>query len=286
MDDNEKLYIVVAICSSFSAIGSLFIIIVYAKFKTLHCFSFKLIAILSIFDFIESLLILFPIQLISSEDNSACIFQACLIEFAVLGGCMWTGCICLLLYLQVIRKTSRLEFYLKLCLGFTVCSCIIAAIIPIFTSTYTYVGGNCWITGNTKVGNILRFALFFIIGWVIIISNSITYMRIVRKIKEQMTIQNKFVEEGRLLFSRQRLYPIIMMITYTPLTIVRVIQFIDYSFVPFWLNMVSYGFFTSNGLFNSIVYGFNDTVRQAFNDSSIFEDALSVGFREKINTSL
>ena len=285
MNDNEKLYIVEAIFSSISAIGSMFIITVYAKFQSLHCYSFKLIVILSIFDCIENLVLLIPTHLISSEPNSICIFQAASIQFSALGSCLWTGCMCLLLYLQVIRKASNFDLYFKLCLGCTLSLCVITTVVPILTNSYAYVGGNCWITGNTELGKIFRFTLLFGIVWIVIIFNSITYVQIIQKVKSEMSIKNKLIEEGRLLVQRLRLYPIAMIATYAPLTIVRALQSFSDRPVPNWLYMVAYGFYMANGFCNSIIYGFNNSVRQALKESVELRDGIILSSRQTLESS-
>lgn len=266
MNEDDQLYLVVAVFSSLSLLGSLFIITIYAKFEALHCFSFKLVVILSIFHCVEYTFQLMPTHVIKTP-YSICMFQATMIQFSSLAGALWIGCMSFLLYLQVIKKITDLQFYLNICLVFTIGLCLTTSIIPLITSSYGYVGGNCWISGKSEAGNIFRYVFFFGITWIIILFNSLLYFKIIQKVKVEMSIKNKLMDEGKVLIHRLRLYPIAMIVTYAPLTIVRILESMGNDLCPTWFYMTAYAFFTSNGLFNSIIYGLNDSVKQQIYES-------------------
>ena len=276
MNANDFLYLIVAIFSSLSVIGSFFIISIYAKFPALHCFSFRLIIILSIFDFIENLVLLIPTHIIPSEPNSICIIQAALIQFTSLGSVLWTGFICALLYIQVILKKSNLEYYFKLFLLITLTICIITTIIPAATNSYAFIGGSCGIADNRYMTNIFRYLFFNAFIWIVIIFISFAYWKIIRIVRSEIDIVDEMTEEGRALVKKLRLYPIAMVITYTPLTIVRILQSISSDLCPVWFNMLAYAFSMSNGLLNSIIYGFNGSVKKAILENfSVFSKGKS-----------
>ena len=266
MDEDDQLYLVVAIFSSLSLLGCIFIIIIYAKFEALHCFSFKLVVILSIFHCFEYTFQLIPTHVITTP-YSLCMFQATMIQFSSLSSALWIGCMSFLLYLQVIKKVKNLQLYLQFCLLFTITLCVSTAIIPLITGSYGYVGGNCWISGESQTGSLFRYLLFFGITWLIIFFNSVVYYKIIQKVKAEMSIKNKLMDEGKELINRLRLYPIAMMITYAPLTIVRILESISEDLCPTWFYMTAYAFYTSNGLMNSVIYGLNDSVRQEISES-------------------
>ena len=267
MNVNDLLYIIVAIFSSLSLLGSLFIISIYARFPALHCFSFKLIIILIIFDFIEDLVLLIPTHIIASEPNSICIMQAALIQFTSLGRVLWLGFIGALLYLQVILKKSNLESYFKLFLIITLSICVITTVIPAATNSYAFIGGNCWISDRGYMDNIFRYSLFFAFIWIVTVFISFAYWRIIRMVRREAGIANEMIDEGRSLVKRLRLYPAAMIVTYTPMTIVRVLQTIGKDLCPIWLDMIAYAFAISNGLCNSIIYGLTDSVAKELRDT-------------------
>ena len=152
------------------------------------------------------------------------------------------GFICALLYIQVILKKSNLEYYFKLFLIITLTICIITTIIPAATNSYAFIGGSCGIADNGYMTNIFRYLFFNAFIWIVIIFISFAYWKIIRIVRSEIDIVDEMTEEGRALVKKLRLYPIAMVITYTPLTIVRILQSISSDLCPVWFNMLAYAF--------------------------------------------
>jgi hypothetical protein len=200
--------------------------------------------------------------MISHEPDSLCLLKAVMIQFSALAGAIWSCCIGLILYLQVIKQKHNLIQYQNISLIFTLFISIATAIIPLITGDYEYRNGKCDISGPGIKGKIFRFVLFYGIVFIIIIINSYVYLKIIAKVKQEMSFNNRLLEEGRTLAKRLKLYPIIMIITYITMTLVRIMETVNADSCPLWLISISFVFFLSNGLMNSVVYGLNESVKE------------------------
>lgn len=108
--DWELIFTVNAIASSFSLLGSLFIISVYLNFKELRVFAFKLVAILSCLDAIHSIAFLIPTY-DYDRVSTACQIQSVALTFCTLASVLWTAMIALALYLAVIKERKLTDRY-------------------------------------------------------------------------------------------------------------------------------------------------------------------------------
>ena len=140
---------------------------------------------------------------------------------------------------------------------------IVCAVIPICTNDYQYVGGTCDISYTSERGIIYRYSLFYDWLWIVIIFDIYAYARVMRRIRQEFTIMNHFINAGRVLVRRLRYYPLILVICYTPITISRTLSALGSS-QPDWLILLSFGSANLLGAFNAIVYGLSENVRIEF----------------------
>lgn len=260
MDDDDLQYTAVVIVSAISLCGSIFVVLAYWKFESLRIFAFKLVYVLTIFDGIRSFVSMFPSYLDTTEGQISCKIQGFMLEFSSLAGVLWTGVIAFSIYYQVILQKNQIESYYKKSLIVVVVASLLASIIPGITNDYKYVGGWCWITADGLHGTIYRYGLFYGETWAVIIVILYIYVIIIRKVRTEFTINNSFLEDGRVMERRLRWYPIILIICFTPLTIVRIIQSAS-AYCPLSLIIFATGVSNLLGLFNAIFYGFNESVK-------------------------
>ena len=94
--------------------------------------------------------------------------------------------------------------------------------------------------------------------WIVLIYNTFTYIRVVRYIKNNnIGIEDPDIK--RTLILKMRIYPIILVICQTPVTLIR---FTSFTITPPWWAIVIAGCGTSiNGFCNAIAYGITYEVR-------------------------
>ena len=257
---NDLLYTTIVIVSAISLLGTAFIITMYHRHRSLQVLAFKLVYILTIFDGIRSVFSMIPTNLDLSDGGALCITQGFALQFSSLAGVVWTGAIAMILYLKVLIQKDISETHYRPMLWFTVGFSMVCTIIPLTSLDYAYVGGWCWISTSSIKADIYRYALFYFWVWVVILFDIYAYVKVILKVKKESTIKDSFLHEGRVLVNRLRLYPMILVICFTPLTITRIMQTISDD-TPVWLLIFSTA--TSNllGFFNAVLYGFNDSVR-------------------------
>ena len=253
MNPSNLVYITVVLVSVVSIIGCSFIIVMYNKFPSLQIFPFKLVYVLTLFDIINSIFSMIPTYLDSSELNLLCIIQGLVTEFSALAGILWTGVIALLLYLQVVLQKTQVEKSYIYLLWSVLTMSLVCSLIPLFTNDYKYIGGWCGVTYTSERGVIYRYTLFYAWVWIVIIFDIYAYVRVISRIRQEFTIMNSFIDEGRVLVKRLRYYPMILVICYAPITVMRILQLVGYS-TEEWLEIAALGIVNLLGFFNAIVW--------------------------------
>jgi Slime mold cyclic AMP receptor. len=211
MEENEVLYTFIAVVSTISLLGSIFIIIVYNKFKSLQIYAFKLVYILTIFDGIRSLFSLIPSHLNLYNDSSiVCKIQGFMLEFSSLAGILWTGVIAFTIYLQLIKQKAEVHKYFNRFLFFVILFSLLVSSFPLITNHYMYAGGCCWITSKGEYSVIYIYGLFYAEVWIVIIFSVYSYVTIIKRVYKELSIRNDFLIEGTTLVKRLRRYPLIL----------------------------------------------------------------------------
>lgn len=270
MESFWVLYTASLIFGSFSLLGCIFICVVYLKFPRLSGYPFRLIVYLSILDGFESLSWSFPGFILGPK---YCLIQSLGIQFFGLSSLLWIGVICLLLYLQAIQNHSHPEKYEKYYLFAIVFISLVSTITVYAFDISGYVGGHCWIV-DKGIGTILRFVMFYIPAWAIIIFISFTYFKIIRKVKKESCLVSQLQDEGKTLVNKLKLYPIAMIFCFAPLTLYRISQ--DFEGEIFWFYVICLAIYNLKGFINAFIYGLNESVK----------DELSRGYERNIEISL
>ena len=179
--DEKEIYISISISSSLSLIGCLFMITVYFKYNQLQGFAFKLIVYLAFLDLLHSILFLIPTYKSESTDN-LCICQAFFITVVTLESVIWTSVISICLYASVVKKTN-IDLYIDKVFVLVTIFCISVSFIPMINGLNGYAErlGWCWIKND-----LFKFILLYFPLWLIIISNALIYMIVIRRIKSEL----------------------------------------------------------------------------------------------------
>ena len=81
---------------------------------------------------------------------------------------------------------------------------------------------------------------------------------IIKEIKKQTFYSNELKYDGQVLIRRIQLYPVSMVLSSLPLTLYRIIQ-IYYENI--WIYAVGVFLYALVGVSNSLIYGFNESVK-------------------------
>lgn len=148
------------VMSAFSAIGSLFILLCYLRFKHLRKFAFTLVAILSTTDVLNQLTEFVqpsPLELQQAEATgvlgAACWFQALTDSYFELASVLWTSAIAATLYLVVFYRMDQAALYSKLKYMALVCWGVplVLTVLPLADPArkiYGVAGAWCWIPSS------------------------------------------------------------------------------------------------------------------------------------------
>ncbi|XWS14307.1 hypothetical protein CRYUN_Cryun36dG0111000 [Craigia yunnanensis] len=239
--------------SSLSFIGSGFIVLCYSLFKELRKFSFKLVFYLSLSMKIEDptktsesdlmlcglqILPFFSASLQLSHFSLHLFFGRCRTCFAV--SLTWSGT---LLVMTAIRSIGN---------------------------DHTHLGAWCWAQSD-RTGKAIHFITFYIPLCGAILYNGFTYFQVIRMLNNatRMAVgmsDHAYHFDSRTdtkALNRWGYYPLILIGSWAFGTINRIHDFIEPGHKIFWLSILDVGTAALMGLFNSIAYGLNASVRRA-----------------------
>lgn len=138
------------------------------------------------------------------------------------------------------------------------------SLLPLFTTSYINTGAWCWID-QTDVGTVWRFLLFYVPLWTCIAFNAYTYYIVIRSMNELFKTQNTEVpKKYRSLIQRLKLYPLILVGCWLFATINRFQNAVAPDSPQYWLFVMQVLGSHTQGFFNSIAYGMNPNVREAW----------------------
>ncbi|PIA27646.1 hypothetical protein AQUCO_07600066v1 [Aquilegia coerulea] len=131
----------------------------------------------------------------------------------------------------------------------------------------------CWSeTGRT--GKVVHFITFYAPLWGAILFNGLTYFQVIRMINNATRMAVGMSDRSQLSDARADMkalnrwgyYPLILIGSWAFGTINRIHDFIEPGRKIFWLSFLDVGMAALMGLFNSIAYGLNSSVRRAIHE--------------------
>ena len=264
-------YLFVAISSGISASSCLSMLYLYHHSPLISRLDgAKHIYILQLLDMLLSLFVIIPAPIL--KNDAICNFQAFGLEFCTVSGVLWTGFISfefyMRFYLQGRFHCITMNKSLIFCLGIG----LLVASMPLTFDGYSDVGTWC----SVKVTKDMSLPeLAFIYGaiygiiWVTMSWNICMYIIVINKYKK---IQ--FERPSDLfLVTRLKLYPIVLLLCYLPITISRILQTVGevseiYELVASVLLMLL-------GFVNAIVYGYSPEIKKILLNKTYNEEALA-----------
>ncbi|OMJ88257.1 hypothetical protein SteCoe_9842 [Stentor coeruleus] len=251
-------YISILVSSFLSLLGCTFILFLYYKYKSLQGQAYKLISILAIIDIFHCIAFMIPTY---NEDiqSTRCICQAISITAITLASILWTFVISVFLYIGVVKKKSYEDKIFKV-LFICIVLCLIVAFIPPLVSgfhNFTNKSGWCWIKDEC-----LKFFVLYLPLWLVIITNTGIYMVVIKHLKLASDMHPELKHLGISMIRKLRMYPIILIISFLPVTMYRIFEFFKADDDKNETFIIVAGMFTClNGFFNAIVYGCTKNVR-------------------------
>ncbi|XP_068329741.1 G-protein coupled receptor 1-like isoform X2 [Pyrus communis] len=260
--DREVLTAVNAGAASLSFAGSGFIVLCYVLFKELRKFSFKLVFYLALSDMICS----FFSMVGDPSRGFFCYLHGYSTHFFYVASFLWTTTIAFTLHRTVVRHKTDVEdmeamFHLYVW---------VVTVVRSIGNNHSHLGTWCW-SQSGRAGKALHLVTFYMPLWGAILYNGFTYFQVISMLKNarrmaagmsDRTYQSDSRAEMKAL-NRWGYYPLILIGSWAFSTINRIHDFIEPSHKIFWLSVLDVGTASLMGLFNSIAYGLNSSVRRA-----------------------
>ncbi|CAD8077785.1 unnamed protein product [Paramecium sonneborni] len=290
MNDQTIKILQITACS-LSLVGSLFIIVIYFKMGMRKNFALKLIMCLSISDITFSISNLMYIDPGCKPNYKIlCIIQGFLIQYSSLACFLFCFFLCLCIFWTVIKNRSNLSQYQRLFQLIGFCIPFLIALIPLGTKSYQSQYFVCGIGSDDmddycqlvvekpKLIRIESICLFYVPLWLLNIAGISFIIRVsvfmtkLRTKSEQYLNSRSSDQQEQQLYTQQEyelklsqritqnmlLYPIIMLICYSGMTVYAIAKLCNYEITQ--LRGSRFIMADCLGLCNSIVYGYNTLI--------------------------
>ncbi|KAL4456962.1 hypothetical protein ABPG74_014600 [Tetrahymena malaccensis] len=264
IDDSisENIKISLIVVSSLSLVATSFIIIFYILNKSYRTFSFDLVLMLCISDFVYSLIsFLRALIMLSSPATvigmTLCYIQGLMIQTSIISSYICSSSICYSLFQWIVREVQifrvsafrqywAVNFLLPLVSGAILCIFKLIGRLEPFPNTFCYIN-----TGDEDKDQLLMLIFYYLPFFICFTLNCYLIVRILvhynKKRSEFKIIQLKDI-------LKMCLYPLGLFITWFPIIFTRILRYygIDSQF------MVQVGFVMDNmnGLLNAVFYYF------------------------------
>ncbi|XP_059662056.1 G-protein coupled receptor 1 isoform X2 [Cornus florida] len=214
-------------------------------------------------------------------------------HFFCVASFLWTTTIAFTLHRTVVRHKTDVEDLEPMFHLYVWGTSLVLTVIRSIGNDHRHFGGLgawCWSqTGRT--GKVVHFITFYAPLWGAILFNGVTYFQVIRMLNNatRMAVgmsDRAYQPDARAdmkALNRWGYYPLILIGSWAFGTINRIHDFIEPDHKILWLSVLDVGTAALMGLFNSIAYGLNSSVRRA-----IYErlDLLPESFRRWLPTNL
>ncbi|KAL4508395.1 hypothetical protein ABPG72_003699 [Tetrahymena utriculariae] len=294
---NENIKISLIIVSSLSLIATSFIIIFYIFNKSYLTFSFDLVLMLCISDFVYSLISFLRALIMLSSPGTVigmtlCYIQGLMIQTSIISSYICSSSICYSLFQWIVREVQifrvsafrqywTVNFLLPLASGAILCIFKLIGRLEPFPNTFCYIS-----TGDEDKDQLLMLIFYYLSFCICFTLNCFLIVRILVHYNKKRN-QFKIIKLKDIL--KMCLYPLGLFITWFPIIFTRILRYygIDSQF------MVQVGFVMDNmnGLLNAVFYYFlsiNPTtccisikdIRPYRSDEQINTDTIQVSLNE------
>ncbi|CAI9755758.1 unnamed protein product [Fraxinus pennsylvanica] len=255
--------------SSLSFVGSGFIVLCYLLFKELRKFSFKLVFFLALSDMFCSFFSIIG----DPSKGFFCYAQGYTTHFFCVASFLWTTTIAFTLHRTVVRHKTDVEDLEPMFHLYVWGTSVVVTVIRSIGNDHGHIrrlGTWCWAQSG-RTGKVVHFITFYAPLWGAILFNGITYFQVIRMLNNATRMlagmsERAYQSDARpdtKVLNRWGYYPLILIGSWFFGTINRIHDFIEPGHKIFWLSVLDVGMAALMGLFNSIAYGLNSSVRRA-----------------------
>ena len=238
-----------AILTSF---GSVLIIFLYFKVKSLQFYALKLVVWISLYDLLNSVIILIPPQAQSFDEK--CNILGFFLYFTVISSLIWNLVISVSLYQIMIWQVESPEVFYKFWLVFTFMFSSLVSIIPIFTSSYSSISGLC-VLNYKNPGIWLHLVLIYSIETIVCVLLFYFYVRVYLKLKENSLLE---VEDEEKHYEKILVFPLITALCLVPVIVQKTL--VPFGIESFFFDVFAQAMFSLKGFFNTINYALTGPV--------------------------
>ncbi|KAM7279141.1 hypothetical protein ACFE04_006275 [Oxalis oulophora] len=263
-DQRQMLRAVNLGASSLSFVGSTFIVLCYVLFKELRKFSFKLVFYLAISDMLCSFF-----SIVGDPSNGfVCYSQGYTTHFFCVASFLWTTTIAFTLHRTVVKHKADVEDLESIFHLYVWGTSLVMTVMRSISNNHSHLGALCY-TQTGRTGKAVHFITFYMPLWGAILYNGYTYFQVIRMLNNAtrmavgMTDRPFDLRPDIKALNRWGYYPLILIGSWAFGTINRIHDFIEPGHKIFWLTFLDLGTAALMGLFNSIAYGLNTSVRRA-----------------------
>lgn len=268
--EKETLAAVNVGASALSFAGSAFIVLCYVLFRELRKFSFKLIFYLALSDMFCSLFNILG----DPGKGFLCYTRGYTTHFVCVASFLWTTTIAFTLHRTVVRHKTDVEELGAIFHLYVWGTSLVMTIIPSIGDGYGQVGAWCLVQTTPRATKVLQFITFYAPLWGAILFNGFTYFQVNRMLNNATRIAVGMSDRQQQVDSsvdmkalnRWSYYPLILIGSWTFATLNRVHDFMEPHQNIFWLSFLDVGTASLMGLFNSIAYGLNASVRRTLQE--------------------
>ncbi|KAF8393632.1 hypothetical protein HHK36_021877 [Tetracentron sinense] len=273
-NDRRILTGVNAGASTLSFAGSTFIVLCYILFKELRKFSFKLVFFLALSDMLCSFFSIVG----DPSKGFFCYAQGYSTHFFCVASFLWTTTIAFTLHRTVVRHKTDVEDLEPMFHLYVWGTSLVMTVIRSIGNDPGHLSAWCW-TQTGRAGKalmvfevfveVVHFVTFYAPLWGAILFNGFTYFQVIRMLNNAtrmavgMSDRAHQSDANMKALNRWGYYPLILIGSWAFGTINRIHDFIEPGHKIFWLSVLDVGTAALMGLFNSIAYGLNSSVRRA-----------------------
>jgi len=244
----DTLVAINVVCSAFSLIGSLTIIICYLYFSEGRKFASRLVFFVSLSDSLACVFRLFG----NPSPGGWCDLQGFGSNLFDMTSFLWVSAIAIVInFVRVRHERFLAEKFIFRCHMIIWPSCLIISILPFFSNSYGPAGGWCWIKDSTTVDKVWRIACFYIILLAVFCHLLYVYSRLYW----YLSVGDEIPEEARAMLKKVIFFPLVVFVCYFFAFVRRFIEVCGYVNIPFWLAVLHIGPSSLLGFGNAIVYG-------------------------------
>ena len=196
-----------------------------------------------------------------------CSIEGFVMDASCLSTFVWYLAISIALYQLLYHKEENIEKYYHYWLFLAYIFLPLIQVIPFITNSYGQIDTLCTLKEDFY-GNLWRLLCVYLPTWIQIFITTYYYLKLI--CNSQSMKENSFLDKDiKKYISKSIQFPILLLITTLPISVLRLIETFNDSSDLFILEAISLLLWGLQGLSNAIIYGLNESVRQYICDHYI-----------------